>query len=636
MERQELLEIAARTEVPVVGQCATLARASLESGEYDDAYRWLLRAASARGPFVGWASAAALLRKLEAAGPPPARREVRAVLAGSYTTSQFAPLLRLAALRRGIHVHLLEADFDSYAQMVLDPASALYQFEPDYVIVAPHEGAVGFPPLTDDVDWALDSEVARWKALWDAVGRYSHARVVQHNFVVRPETAWGHISTRVRGSRDEMLRTLNLRLAEAADANVLLVDCDRVASDFGKRRWFDDRYWHLAKQAVALDALPELARHTAALLAAAEGLSAKAVVVDLDDTLWGGAIAEDGLGGIRLGDGPEGEAYVALQDYLLALRSRGIMLAVVSKNNDADAREPFQRHPDMRLSLPDVDVFVANWTDKATNVRRVAAELNIGLDSLVFVDDNPAERQVIRQMLPEVEVIALPTEPADYVRALSDSLLFESASVTTADLDRAEYHRARAAAADLAEAASSLEEFYSNLEMTAVVGPFDELNLSRIVQLIGKTNQFNVTARRHRLADVRGFMADERCITLYLRLRDRFGDQGLVGVLIADQDGDVIEIDTWLMSCRVIGRTVEDAMFHHLWQLAKTRGCSRIRGTFAPTEKNGLVRDLFPRLGFDLESERAGGTTWIYDLATNEAPASEYIETSRDRPVVLV
>jgi len=562
--------------------------------------------------------------------------EVRAAVAGSYTTSQFVPLLRLAALRRGIYLHLFEADFDSYAQIVLDPKSALYEFEPDYVVLAPHEGAVGFPPFTEDVDRALDAEVARWKTLWDTIGRCSHARVIQHNFALRPETAWGHISTRVRGSRDEMMRTLNLRLAEAADANVLLVDCDRVASDFGKRRWFDDRYWHAAKQAVALDALPDLARHTAAVLAASEGLGSKAVVVDADNTLWGGVVAEDGLAGIQLGDNPQGAAFVAFQEYLLALRSRGILLAVVSKNNDADAREPFERHPDMRLSLSDVDVFIANWRDKATNMRRVSAELNIGLDSLVFVDDDPAERDVIRQILPEVEVIALPPDPVGYVRAVSQSLLFETASVTSADLERSGYYRARASAANLEEATGSLEEFYLSLEMAAVVAPFDELNLSRIVQLIGRTNQFNITTRRHTLADVRRFMDNDRFLTLYLRLRDRFGDHGLVGILIAEQDDDAIAIDTWLMSCRVIGRTVENTMFYELCQRARQRGGRRIRGTFAPTEKNGLVSDLFPRLGFELEYELEGSSRWTYDLTTKEAPPGEYIKTSGNTPLLTV
>ena len=288
---------------------------------------------------------------------------------------QLGPLLRLAALRRGVHVELYEAGFDTYVQEVLDPASALHAFDPDYVILAPHDGAIPFPPLSTTTEGALDAGSRMERAL----GGRGEALAgtgdpAQHRDP--PGRPVGARSARVPGAREEMLRALNTCLARAAGDDVLLVDCDRIASALGKSHWFDDRYWHLSKQAVALDALPHLARHTAAILAAAEGLSAKCLVLDLDNTLWGGVIAEDGLSGIALGNGPAGEAHVSFQEYLLALRSRGIILAVVSKNNDADAREPFERHPDMRLSLSDITVFVANWTDKATNLtaRRIGAE----------------------------------------------------------------------------------------------------------------------------------------------------------------------------------------------------------------------------------------------------------------------
>ena len=611
-------------EMPDPTACVKRARALFDY-DPDGAYDWLVRVADQPSSFRAWASAGATLSKFEAQAAPPARRSVRVALAGSYTTSQLGPLLRLAALRRGVHVELHEADFDTYAQQVLDPGSALHSFDPDYVILAPHEGAISFSPLAEDPDAALDAEVSRWTALWDGVARHSRARVIQHTIAIRPDGPWGHLSVRVPGSRDEMLRALNTRLAQAATDGVLLVDCDRIAGAVGKAHWFDDRYWHLSKQAVALDALPHLARHTAAILAAAEGLTAKCLVVDLDNTLWGGVIAEDGLAGIDLGSGPIGEAHVSFQEYLLALRSRGIILAVVSKNNDADAREPFERHPDMRLALSDIAVFLANWTDKATNLRRVASELNIGLDALVFVDDNPAERQIVRQMLPEVEVIALPAEPAGYVRAVSDSLLFESAIMTADDLTRAEQYKARAAAATLAQDAGSLEDFYSSLGMEAVIAPFDETNLSRIVQLIGKTNQFNLTTRRHGLAEVRAFMDDDRCVTLYLRLRDRFGDHGLVALMMAQQQEEVMEIDTWLMSCRVIGRTVENAMFRRLCEISLDRGCTSVRGSFIRTAKNDLVADLFARLGFDPIWEEADRSDWTYDLAATGLPPSDHI-----------
>lgn len=613
-------------ELPDPMACVQRARASFDEGRADAAYGWLQRVADEPSSFRAWAAAAAALGRFEAQVAPPARRSVRVALAGSYTTSQLGPLLRLAALRRGVRVKLHDADFDTYAQQILDPTSRLHAFDPDYVILAPHDGAIPFATLSEDVDAVLDGEVSRWMALWRAVAKHSRARVIQHTVAIRPDGPWGHVSTRVPGSREEMLRSLNTCLARAAGDDVLLVDCDRIASTVGKSHWFDDRYWHHSKQAVALDALPHLARHTAAILAAAEGLTAKCLVVDLDNTLWGGVVAEEGLSGIDLGSGSIGEAYVSFQEYLLALRSRGIILAVVSKNNAADAREPFERHPDMRVALSDIAVFLANWNDKATNLRRVAAELNIGLDALVFVDDNPAERQVVRQMLPEVEVIALPSEPASYVRALSDSLLFESAIVTADDLTRAEQYRARAAALTIERDAVSLEDFYSSLAMEALIAPFDEMNLTRIVQLVGKTNQFNLTTRRHGLADLRSFMGDDRYVTLYLRLRDRLGDHGLVAVMIAEQREDAMEIDTWLMSCRVIGRTVEKAMFRRLCEIALARNCTTVRGTFIRSAKNEIVEDLFVRLGFDPVSEEANRSDWTYDLAATGLPTNDHID----------
>jgi FkbH-like protein len=603
------------------------ARQKFVAGETAGAYMSLRRVADSRGSFRSWAAAAAALTKFEEHAAPPARRAVRLAIAGSYTTSQLGPLLRLAALRRGIAVELYETGFDLYVQEVLDPRSGLHAFGPDYVLFAPHEGTVLFPTLTDDgdVERTLDAEVSRWQSLWEAVRTHSGARVIQH----RPETALGHLSTRIRGSRDEMLRTLNVRLAQAA-GDVLIVDCDRIAGDLGKSRWFDDRFWHVAKQAVALDALPELARHTAAVLAGAEGLSSKCVVLDLDNTLWGGVIAEDGLAGIKLGGNAQGEAYVAFQEYLLALRSRGIILAVVSKNNDADAREPFERHPDMRLRLDDLAVFLANWDDKPTNLRAVASTLDIGLESLVFVDDNPAEREITRQLLPEIEVPELPPDASGYVRALSDTLLFESAKLTAEDLRRADQYKARAAAAVLRTQAGSLEDFYASLGMEALVAPFDELNMPRIAQLVGKTNQFNLTTRRHSEHELRAMADDDRYVTQYLRLRDKFGDHGLVAVLIAQVDGDVADIETWLMSCRVIGRTVENEMLMRLCESARGRDVRFLRGTFSPTAKNGLARDVFAQFGFRLLSADHGRTTWEYDIDEQGIISSDFIQPWRD------
>ena len=392
-------------ELPEPATCLRRARSAFDGGDASKAYEWLLRVADQPSSFRAWASAAAALRKFEAESAPSARRSVRVALAGSYTTSQLGPLLRLAALRRGVHVELHEAGFDTYVQEVLDPASALHAFDPDYVILAPHDGAIPFPPLSDDADATLDAEVSRWVALWDAVSRHSRARVIQHNIAIRPDGPWGHVSARVPGSREEMLRALNVRLARVAGDDVLLVDCDRIASALGKSHWFDDRYWHLSKQAVALDALPHLARHTAAILAAAEGLTAKCLVLDLDNTLWGGVIAEDGLPASPSAMGRPEKPTSASRSTCSRCAREGSSWRSSPRTTTPMRASPSSATPTCVWRCRDITVFLANWTDKATNLRRVASELNIGLDALVFVDDNPAERQVVRQMLPEVEVI---------------------------------------------------------------------------------------------------------------------------------------------------------------------------------------------------------------------------------------
>jgi FkbH-like protein len=557
---------------------------------------------------------------------PPARRRARLAVLGSYTTSQLVPLLRLAARRSGVALEIHECAYGQYRQEVLDPDSATWAFQPDVILFAVHAGDLALPAWSQDPERDVDVEASRWTGLWRAVTERSGARIVQHGFVVPADAALGHLATRLRGSRPRMIQALNARLGDEAPDGVSLVDCDRLAALFGKTRWTDPRYWHHAKQAVALDALPLLARHTAAVMSAGLGLSRKCLVLDLDNTLWGGVIGEDGLAGIQLGAGAAGEAFVAFQDYLLELKAKGIVLAVCSKNDEAVAREPFDKHAAMRIAMSDVAVFVANWETKAENIRTIATTLDLGLDALVFVDDNPVERQTVRQFLPEVDVVPLPADPALYVQALADHLSLETSALTAEDVARTEQYRARAEAAALAAAHVSLDDFHRSLEMRALVSPFTEADLPRIAQLLGKTNQFNLTTRRHGPARLREIMADSRTVHLTLRLRDRFADHGLVAVMIALADADVLDIDTWLMSCRVIGRTVEAEMLSQVSRRALDLGCRWLQGTYVPTAKNGMVKGVFARFGFDQVAEADGTTTWRYDLAARGPIENGFIE----------
>ena len=549
-----LLEEARHVEVPPGALCVRLARAHLAVGDRGQAAAWLLRVVDAEDAFRPWQAAASLLPELAGDLEKPAARSARVAIVGTYNTLQLVGMVRLAARRYGVDVELYEAGYGQLEQELLAPESGVASFGADYVVIAAHDGAVRLPDRSDDPADDVAAEAARWAELWRAA-RVRGARVVQYGFASRPETPLGHLGARTPGSKESMLTALNARLGELAGDETLLVDCERLASQVGKRRWFDDRYWHVSKQAVALDALPLLARHTAAVIAGDLGLGRKCIVLDLDNTLWGGVVGDDGLEGLRLGGDAEGEAYQAFQDYLLRLKRRGIVLAVCSKNEPAMARSVFERHPEMRLRLDDIACFEASWDPKPEGLRRIAATLDLGLDALVHVDDNPAEREAIRLELPEVDVIPLPDDPSGYLAALADYPLFETTRLTAEDAERTAQYHARVRAAELAGTSSDMPSFWRDLEMEAEIAAVDALHLPRVVQLIAKTNQFNATTRRHGLETVTAMATSPEWTCLYTKLRDRFGDHGLVGVALAMVEGDALVVDTFLMSCRVIGRT---------------------------------------------------------------------------------
>jgi FkbH-like protein len=617
-------DLATAGETPSSEMALRIVRAYYLAADYQQAALWVRRVVDGGDGLVTWLGAAGLLTRLEEKGVLSGR-PARVALLSTYTSSQFASLLRLAGMAMGLNIDLYEAPFGQLHQEILTESSRLYRFAPDVLVLAVHEGDLDLPGFSSDPATDVAREIDRWAGLASTVSERSGAHVVLHNFATRPEVPLGHLGAKLGGSRHAMTAAINAGLGPAVGPGASIVDCERLSGIFGKHDWFNDKYWLAARQAVALDALPLLARNTAAVIAAALGISKKCLVLDLDNTLWGGVIAEDGLDGIRLGEGVDGEAFTAFQQYILELKRKGVFLAVCSKNDEASARQPFERHPAMLIRISDIACFVANWDPKPQNIQRIADELGIGLDSLVFVDDSPVEREEVRQILPEVDVITLPSNPSGYRRALADYLPFESATFTMEDARRTDLYRARVESTRLRSSAGSLEDFHRSLDMRARIAPFDEASLPRIAQLIGKTNQFNLTTRRHSIGRIREFIADPSCVHFSLRLRDRFTDHGLVGVLIAVRRADWLEIDTWLLSCRVIGRTVEHAMLSHLCRLAEEDGCRNLRGAYIPTEKNRVVRHLYQELGFRLAEDRGGITTWEYHLDEQEPVDSPFI-----------
>ena len=595
-----VLEEAARlSEVPRGGLCVRLARAHLEAGRPEAAAAWLMPVVDAAPSFKTWAAAARLLGRCPPESWPSVRRRLRVGLVGTWTTTPFAPLLRFAGARLGLDLAIEEPDFGQYFNATLDPGSALYARGPDVLILAPDHHALGVKPFSETPEADAEAEIARWSGVWSAARAAAAPIIIQYGFALPGADPLGHLAIGLDGTRRSVAQHVNHGLAHlAAENDIGFVNVGTLATRLGARNWFDDRGWYLAKVPFAPDALPMLAQHTAAVLAARLGLSRRCVVLDLDNTLWGGVIGDDGIEGITLGGGPAGEAYVDFQVALKELADRGIVLAVCSKNDPEVALAPFRAHPEMVLREDDIAAFATSWGPKSEGIAEIARKLDLGLDSLTFFDDNPYERAEVRRALPEVDVPLLPEEPTGFRRALEEYPYFEPAAFTAADRERSRQYRARAAALDLRERADSLEAYQASLGMRAEFGLIGPMSKPRVVQLINKTNQFNLTTRRRDLAGLEAFLARPGAVGLWARLSDRFADHGLVAVALAAPGTEGFEIDTLLMSCRVLGRGVETLVLAELGRLAALAGQREVLGVYRPSGRNGMVADLYARHGF--------------------------------------
>jgi FkbH-like protein len=558
-------------------------------------------------------------------GPPEglATKPVRLAVLGTSTLTHLLPAIRVAGLRRGIWIDTYENDYGQYRQELSDPSSALHEFRPTAVLLAldAHDLTAGVTAAMDgdSVEAALTGVTERIRATWRQIRGSLRCPIVHQTAMPVHLPLLGDNEHRLAGSRATFVARLNAQLrvmAEDEGVDILAVD-DRALRD-GIRAWHDPGLWHRAKQEISHSAAPMYGDLVGRWVAAKQGRSFKCLVLDLDNTLWGGVIGDDGMEGIELGQGsPLGEAYAAFQDYARELSRRGVILAVCSKNDEANALEPFEKHPEMVLRRGDISSFVANWSDKPGNIRAIAEELNIGLDALVFVDDNPFERNLVRQELPMVAVPEVSDDPADYPVALSDAGYFEGLAVTDEDRERTSQYQGNKARDALKTSATDLPAYLRGLEMRLIVREFDRIGLQRIVQLINKSNQFNLTTRRYTDEDVIAIMTDPAAFGLQLRLVDRFGDNGVIAIVIGRlQRNKDLQIDTWLMSCRVLGRQVEATTLNVISLAARKLGARRLIGEYIPTKKNGMVKDHYAKLGFTVtETDPAGGSRAVLDLA---------------------
>jgi FkbH-like protein len=555
---------------------------------------------------------------------PPGSRPLRLAMLGRSTLDMLASQLELALLVRGFGPKLLIAPYGSFMQELIDANSVTSSFAPQFAVVVLTPFDVPEWPAatanTVDADAVAERVARHLLGACEQLHLRCGTEVLVDNFHALPSRPLGNVGARMPGDRNNFLQRLNVKLGDLVPRGVHLMDTAGLAARHGVVRWHDTRLWYEAKQPMSLDLAPEYCRTAAAVIAAALGRSRKCVVLDLDDTLWGGVIGDAGLSGIELGEGnPRGEAFKAFQLYLRGLKERGVLLAVSSKNEANNARLPFEGHPETVLKLSDFAAFRASWDPKADSIRAIAADLGIGLDSLVFVDDNPAERELVRQALPEVAVIDLPEDPSEYAAALEASRWFEVAGVTDEDRARSEQYQSRAEARALSET-MDLSEFLASLEMTARVERVDDRSLARTTQLINKTNQFNLTTRRLTEAAVRELVANPDVCALTVRLADRFGDHGLIGVLIARRRDDVVEIDDWLMSCRVLKRGVERMLLRELIDWATLQGARELHGRFIATGRNELVRRMYDELGFERAGESDSETAYRLVLCDFEPP----------------
>ncbi len=563
-----------------------------------------------------------------------------AILGGS-TTTEVKSMLELFLLAQGIEPTFYESGYNRYSEDVQFENPDLWNFKPNIVLIhTTWHNISEFPELLEseaDVEQRIRREMARFQSLWEKIHRELGALIIQNNFDLPHLRPLGNLEASASFGRVNFVLRLNAEFANYArnHSRFLINDIHYLSAQVGQTAWFRNTYWYSFHMAVSPAATVPLAHNVAAMVKAVYGKSKKCLVLDLDNTLWGGVIGDDGVQNLVLGrDHPVGEAFVDFQRYVKNLQRRGVILAVCSKNDPENAKEGFS-HPDSVLKLEDFSCFKANWEPKPENIRAIATELNIGLDSVVFVDDNPAERDFVAEQLPEVAVPNVGADVSSFAEVLEHERYFEVDKVVPDDLNRSAYYSSNAQRSAGEARFSNYGEFLASLEMTAEISRFVPVYLERITQLINKTNQFNLTTRRFTSSEVEAIAQDPTFITLYGRLADKFGDNGLVSVLIGKVLDEKVQLDLWLMSCRVLKREMEFAMFDALIEQCQARGIRRIVGVYIPSKKNGMVAEHYAGLGFSpMGGTSEGRELWGYDVPATYSPRTRYIRRAAEALLV--
>lgn len=523
---------------------------------------------------------------------------------GDCATQHLATALRGYGVSVGIRLNVFDADYDQIDAQVMAPDSELYRFAPQGVLLQMcteklQEAFYDRPPEAR-ASFAEDT-YARIRQIWSRIGSHIPATVLQCNFPLIDDGVFGQFGNKTEQSFLFQQRKLNYLLMQGCQEakNTFLIDLDALQTALGRSTFADPKLYYVAKMPISLAALPAAAKLVVDVVRSLQGAVKKCLVLDLDNTLWGGVIGDDGLSGIQIGELGTGHAFSDFQKWLKELKNRGILLTVCSKNNEDTAKEPFEKHPEMVLRLEDFSMFVANWEDKARNIRTIQQALNIGMDSMVFLDDNPFERELVRTMIPEITVPELPEDPALYLQYLRGLDLFETASYSREDAGRTEQYREKARRAAFEAAFQSYDDYLEALQMRASAAAFDPFHYPRIAQLTQRSNQFNLRTVRYTEAEIEALAQDDSRIGLYFTLKDKFGDHGLISVVVLEkQPEDTLFISEWLMSCRVLKRGMEEFIVDKILSVAAQQGFRRVVGEYIPTPKNAMVKDLYEQLGF--------------------------------------
>ncbi len=540
------------------------------------------------------------------------------------TTKLITPAIIGSALRFGICLTAEQAEFNQVAQEAFSAQSSFSKHSFSFILVAiDHRGL----PLRDSAGdrIAANTNVQDCflyiKSIIESLRAKTHAQIILQNFALPAEAVSGSYEGRLPGTLSWIIMRLNNEIDNLSSDNTFILDVAGLASNVGLVNWYDPTLWNIGKLPFSPRFNPIYADYVCRILAARLGKTRRCLVLDLDNTVWGGIIGDDGLDGILIGNGdPTSEAHLDVQRTALQLRDRGIVLAVSSKNEDAIARLPFKAHPDMLLRESHIAVFQANWSDKASNIKAIAETLSLGLESLVFLDDNPAERMQVRKELPDVAVPELPDDPALFSRTLVAAGYFEAITFSEEDQKRASFYQGNAKRVQILMQSSDMNAYLKSLGMQITFSNFDSTGRTRIAQLISKSNQFNLTTKRYGEIDIEKFENDTNYFTRQIRLKDVLGDNGMISVIICKKYEAVWEIDTWLMSCRVLGRRVEEAILADIAMQAKKLGVIKLLGFYHPTSKNMIVKDHYKKLGFLKTTDRDELEVWGLDLKQYQSP----------------